>query len=194
LLVGDDIFVTNPAIIRQGISGGIGNAVPIKLNQIGTVTETLEAVRISHQAGYQTVISHRSGETETFIADLAVAAVSHISRLVPWRDRSAWPSTTNCSASKKNWDRLRRLEPRPVRGDRRLPCERTLQTERRQNDSDAMGFGCTFYEGRGCQAPRLSRYSAHTFIEAAEQALPNSRARAGGRITEHRSRIDQSRR
>lgn len=74
LLVGDDIFVTNPAIIREGISGGIGNAALIKLNQIGTVTETLEAVRISHEASYKTVISHRSGETEdTFIADLAVA-------------------------------------------------------------------------------------------------------------------------
>jgi enolase len=74
LLVGDDIFVTNPAIIREGISRGVGNATLIKLNQIGTVTETLEAVRISHEAGYRTVISHRSGETEdTFIADLAVA-------------------------------------------------------------------------------------------------------------------------
>ena len=74
LLVGDDIFVTNPAIIREAVNRGIGNASLIKLNQIGTVTETLEAIRISHDAGYRTVISHRSGETEdTFIADLAVA-------------------------------------------------------------------------------------------------------------------------
>jgi enolase len=74
LLVGDDIFVTNPAIIREGIARKIGNATLIKLNQIGTVTETLEAVKLSHGAGYRTVISHRSGETEdTFIADLAVA-------------------------------------------------------------------------------------------------------------------------
>jgi enolase len=74
LLVGDDIFVTNPAIIREGIARGIGNATLIKLNQIGTVTETLEAVTLSHEAGYRTVISHRSGDTEdTFIADLAVA-------------------------------------------------------------------------------------------------------------------------
>jgi len=74
LLVGDDIFVTNPAIIREGIARKVGNATLIKLNQIGTVTETLEAVRLSHEAGYRTVISHRSGETEdTFIADLAVA-------------------------------------------------------------------------------------------------------------------------
>lgn len=74
LLVGDDIFVTNPAIIRKGIAEHIGNAVLIKLNQIGTVTETLEAIATAHAAGYKTVISHRSGETEdTFIADLAVA-------------------------------------------------------------------------------------------------------------------------
>lgn len=74
LLVGDDVFVTNPDIIREGIRRGVGNATLIKLNQIGTVTETMEAVAISHEAGYRTVISHRSGETEdTFIADLAVA-------------------------------------------------------------------------------------------------------------------------
>jgi enolase len=74
LLVGDDIFVTNPSIIREGIAKGVANATLIKLNQIGTVTETLDAVKTSHNAGYRTVISHRSGETEdTFIADLAVA-------------------------------------------------------------------------------------------------------------------------
>jgi enolase len=74
LLVGDDIFCTNPAIIRKGIDAHVGNAVLIKLNQIGTVSETLDAIATTHRAGYQTVISHRSGETEdTFIADLAVA-------------------------------------------------------------------------------------------------------------------------
>jgi len=74
LLVGDDIFVTNAAIIRKGIETHVGNAVLIKLNQIGTVSETLDAIAIAHRAGYQTAISHRSGETEdTFIADLAVA-------------------------------------------------------------------------------------------------------------------------
>jgi enolase len=74
LLVGDDIFATNPGIIKRGIDARVANAVLIKLNQIGTVSETLDAIAIAHQAGYQTVISHRSGETEdTFIADLAVA-------------------------------------------------------------------------------------------------------------------------
>jgi enolase len=73
-LVGDDLFVTNPATIQQGIKSGIANAVLVKLNQVGTLTETLQAVELAKRAGYGTVISHRSGETEdTFVADLAVA-------------------------------------------------------------------------------------------------------------------------
>jgi enolase len=76
-LVGDDIFVTNPAIFQKGIEKGIGNSILIKLNQIGTVTETLETIDLANQAGYTTVISHRSGETEdSFIADLAVGVNS----------------------------------------------------------------------------------------------------------------------
>jgi enolase 1/2/3 len=72
-LVGDDVFVTNPAILRKGIADRVGNALLVKLNQIGTVTETLDAVRTARDAGYGTIISHRSGETEdTTIADLAV--------------------------------------------------------------------------------------------------------------------------
>jgi enolase len=72
-LVGDDIFVTNPKIFAKGIAEGIGNSILIKLNQIGTVTETLDAIEMAKQSGYTTVISHRSGETEdTFIADLVV--------------------------------------------------------------------------------------------------------------------------
>ncbi len=76
-LVGDDIFVTNTKILSKGISEGIANSVLIKLNQIGTITETMEAIDMAHRAGYTTVISHRSGETEdTTIADLAVAVGS----------------------------------------------------------------------------------------------------------------------
>lgn len=72
-LVGDDIFVTNPEILLKGIEMGIGNSILIKVNQIGTLTETLKAIEIAKDAGYSTVISHRSGETEdSFIADLAV--------------------------------------------------------------------------------------------------------------------------
>ncbi len=76
-LVGDDVFVTNTKLISRGISEGIANSVLIKLNQIGTITETMQAVNMAHKAGYTTVISHRSGETEdTTIADLAVAVGS----------------------------------------------------------------------------------------------------------------------
>jgi enolase len=72
-LVGDDVFVTNPAILRKGIAEGVGNALLVKLNQIGTVSETLDAIAMARGAGYATVISHRSGETEdSTIADLAV--------------------------------------------------------------------------------------------------------------------------
>jgi enolase len=72
-LVGDDVFVTNPEILRRGIADGVGNALLVKLNQIGTVTETLDAIRMASDAQYATIISHRSGETEdTTIADLAV--------------------------------------------------------------------------------------------------------------------------
>ena len=73
-LVGDDIFVTNTALLERGISAGVGNAILIKPNQIGTLTETFAAIRLAANAGYRTVISHRSGDTEdTTIADLAVA-------------------------------------------------------------------------------------------------------------------------
>ena len=73
-LVGDDLFVTNPARLKRGIDERAGNAILIKVNQIGTLTETLDAISMAKQAGFGVVISHRSGETEdNFIADLAVA-------------------------------------------------------------------------------------------------------------------------
>ncbi len=73
-LVGDDLFVTNPKILKEGIDKGIGNSILIKVNQIGTLTETLEAIKTASDAGYSAVVSHRSGETEdTTIADLVVA-------------------------------------------------------------------------------------------------------------------------
>jgi enolase len=72
-LVGDDLFVTNPRILREGIGRKAANAILVKLNQIGTLSETLEAIRVAREAGYAAVVSHRSGETEdTTIADLAV--------------------------------------------------------------------------------------------------------------------------
>jgi enolase len=72
-LVGDDVFVTNPEILKKGIDDGVANAILVKLNQVGTVTETLDAIAMARTAGYGTIISHRSGETEdSTIADLAV--------------------------------------------------------------------------------------------------------------------------
>jgi enolase len=79
-IVGDDIFVTNPKIFREGIARGVANSILIKLNQIGTVTETLEAIQMAKRARYTAVVSHRSGETEdAFIADLAVA--THVGQI-----------------------------------------------------------------------------------------------------------------
>ena len=73
-LVGDDLFVTNVERIRRGVAQNVANAVLIKLNQIGTLSETIEAIELAHRSGYASVISHRSGETEdTTIADLVVA-------------------------------------------------------------------------------------------------------------------------
>jgi enolase len=73
-LVGDDIFVTNPKILKKGIDMGVANSILIKLNQIGTLTETLDAIEMAKKAGYTAVVSHRSGETEDVtLADLAVA-------------------------------------------------------------------------------------------------------------------------
>jgi enolase len=75
--VGDDVFVTNPEILARGIADGIGNALLVKLNQVGTVSETLDAVRLAQENGYRTIVSHRSGETsDDTIADLAVATGS----------------------------------------------------------------------------------------------------------------------
>jgi enolase len=73
-LVGDDVFVTNTRILREGIRRGIANSILIKINQIGTLTETLAAIELAKRSGYTSVVSHRSGETEdTVIADIAVA-------------------------------------------------------------------------------------------------------------------------
>jgi enolase len=75
-LVGDDLFVTNPARLARGIESNTANALLVKVNQIGTLTETLDAVAMAHKSGYRSMMSHRSGETEdTTIADLAVAAL-----------------------------------------------------------------------------------------------------------------------
>ena len=102
-LVGDDLFVTNTERLQRGIDQGIANSILVKVNQIGTLTETLEAMRLAASAGYTSIVSHRSGETEdAFIADLAVATNAGRSR--PGRPAApiASQNTTNCCALKKN--------------------------------------------------------------------------------------------
>ncbi len=101
-MVGDDVFVTNPKILREGIQKGIANSILIKINQIGTLTETFAAIEMAKRAGYTTVISHRSGETEdSTIADLAVASMPGRSRPARCRAPIASPSTTSCCALKR---------------------------------------------------------------------------------------------
>ena len=103
-LVGDDLFVTNSKRLAKGIELGCANAILIKVNQIGSLTETLEAIEMAKQAGYACVMSHRSGETEdTTIADLAVACNTGQIKTGAPAAATAWRSTTSCSASRKSW-------------------------------------------------------------------------------------------
>src|SRR5262249_15506028 len=98
-IVGDDIFVTNTKILKQGIAKGVANSVLIKINQIGTLTETFAAITMANRAGYTAVISHRSGETEdSMIADIAVGANAGQDRR---RARTGWRSTTSSCGSRR---------------------------------------------------------------------------------------------
>ena len=106
-LVGDDLFVTNTERLERGIREGIGNSILIKVNQIGSLTETLQAIEMAKRAGYTAVISHRSGETEdATIADIAVATnAGQIKTGAPSRtDRS--PNATSCCALRSSWTTL----------------------------------------------------------------------------------------
>ena len=104
-MVGDDVFVTNVDYLKKGIEMGCANSILIKVNQIGSLTETLNAIEMAHRAGYTTVTSHRSGETEdTTIADIAVAT------------NSGQIKTGSCSRT----DRICKIQPAPQdRGDAR---------------------------------------------------------------------------
>ena len=114
-LVGDDLFVTNTEYLQKGISMGVGNSILVKVNQIGTLTETLEAVQLAMRNGYSAVLSHRSGETEdATIADIAVA--------------------TNCGQIKTG---------APARSDRVAKYNQLLRIEA-ELDSDAV-FGSAFW-------------------------------------------------
>ena len=124
-IVGDDLLVTNPERIRRAIAAKAANSVLIKLNQIGTLTETLEAVDMAHRAGWTAVISHRSGETEdTFIADLAVAtgagqiktgAPARSERTAKYNRLLAIELEIGENARYAGWDSIKQLGPRPAR-------------------------------------------------------------------------------
>lgn len=126
-LVGDDLLVTNPERIRRGIQEKAANSVLVKLNQIGTLSETLEAVDTAQRAGWTSVISHRSGETEdTFIADLVVAtgagqiktgAPARGERTAKYNRLLAIEAELGKGASYAGWDAIRQLGPRPARDE-----------------------------------------------------------------------------
>jgi hypothetical protein len=99
-LVGDDLFVTNVNRLAEGIKAGRGNSILIKVNQIGTLTETLAAVEMAYKAGYTAVMSHRSGETEDPPSPISRSPpIAGRSRPARWRALTAPPSTTSCCAS-----------------------------------------------------------------------------------------------
>jgi len=126
-LVGDDLLVTNPERIRRAIEAKSANSVLVKLNQIGTLSETLEAIELAHRAGWTAVISHRSGETEdTFIADLAVAtgagqiktgAPARSERTAKYNRLLAIEAELDDDAVYAGWDAIKQLGPRPARKD-----------------------------------------------------------------------------
>jgi len=102
-LVGDDLFVTNTQRLSRGINEGIANAILIKLNQIGSVTETIDAIELARKAGYNSIISHRSGERKTPSSPiLPLPPPLAKSKPAPPAAPTASPSTTNSSASRKN--------------------------------------------------------------------------------------------
>ncbi len=130
-IVGDDLLVTNPERIRRAIGAKAANSVLVKLNQIGTLTETLEAVDLAHRAGWTAVISHRSGETEdTFIADLAVGtgagqiktgAPARSERTAKYNRLLAIELELGDNAQYAGWDSIKQLGPRPARPDSSKP-------------------------------------------------------------------------
>lgn len=133
-IVGDDLLVTNPERIRRGIGMKAANSVLVKLNQIGTLTETLEAIDAAHRAGWTAVISHRSGETEdSFIADLAVAtgagqiktgAPARSERTVKYNRLVEIEEELGPVRQYAGWSCIRQLGPRPVRDEAARPRPR----------------------------------------------------------------------
>ena len=116
-IVGDDLFVTNTKRLKTGIDGAIANSILVKVNQIGTLTETLDAVQMAQRNGYSAILSHRSGETEdSTIADIAVATNCGRSRPAPPPAPTGSPSTTSSSGSRANSARMPSTAPPSGRG------------------------------------------------------------------------------
>ena len=156
-LVGDDLFVTNPAIIREGIQKDTANSVLIKLNQIGTLTETIEAVKLAQAAGWTAVVSHRSGETpDAFIADFVVALGSGQLKTGAGRARG-----TGRQVQPFARDRARTGRPRRVRRPKRLSqCSPRWPGGRRSNGPGADTGRCAASTRRcesGCMVSRVDR-------------------------------------
>ncbi len=136
-LVGDDLFVTNTKILKEGIEKGIGNSILIKINQIGTLTETFAAIEMAKRAGYTAVISHRSGEPKTApLPTSPWAPTPDRSRPARCRARTAWPSTTSCCASRKTWA----ISPATRARARSTTCADTLPRRSRLRGSDSSGW------------------------------------------------------
>lgn len=141
-LVGDDLLVTNPERIRRGIAAKSANSVLIKLNQIGTLTETLEAIQTAHRAGWTAVISHRSGETEdTFIADLAVAtnagqiktgAPARSERTAKYNRLLEIEAEIGDDAEYAGWESIKQLGPRPSRDEAGRTQRPSTRAQRRR--------------------------------------------------------------
>lgn len=139
-LVGDDLLVTNPERIQRGIDEGAANSVLVKLNQIGTLSETLDAIALAHRAGWTAVISHRSGETEdTFIADLAVAtgagqiktgAPARSERTAKYNRLLEIETELGVTASYAGWEAIRQLGPRPPAETPPAPPSRSRRRRR----------------------------------------------------------------
>lgn len=139
-LVGDDLLVTNPERIQRGIDEGAANSVLVKLNQIGTLSETLDAIALAHRAGWTAVISHRSGETEdTFIADLAVAtgagqiktgAPARSERTAKYNRLLEIETELGVTASYAGWGAIRQLGPRPPAETPPAPPSRSRRRRR----------------------------------------------------------------
>ena len=176
-IVGDDLFVTNVERLQRGIAGGQANALLVKVNQIGSLTETLDSVDLAHRAGFRCMMSHRSGETEdTTIADLAVAT-----ELRPDQDRRAGPLRPGREVQPAAADRGRARRRRAVRR-RRAPSRGTGRdlTRRRQAQTRAAGAPAP---GRRCRAAPASRRAP------ARRPAARPRRRRVGRSDARRSRL-----